>query len=164
MANRHLPIIRIEPSRKARGKGDYEKIEVRRRSCARHFAGASSLELPLETLIFQRTLFFTGKPIEIEGAIHAERGSEGILIVGAPVAPPPDSKLLPPGFEQNLLCGVADATGRCLGLGIIERIDFAGRTIALTTPVERDKMRIVQFGDMYATPEGGELGPVKCAW
>jgi polynucleotide 5'-hydroxyl-kinase GRC3/NOL9 len=164
MANRHVFTIRVEPSRKAHGKDDYEKIEVRRRSFARQFAGAPMLELPLEPLIFQRTLLFSGKPIEIEGAIHAERSAEGTLIVGAPVAPPPDSKLLPAGFERNLLCGIADATGRCLGLGIIERIDFAGRTIALTTPVERDKVRIVQFGDVYVTPDGGELGQVRWAW
>jgi hypothetical protein len=36
--------------------------------------------------------------------------------------------------------------------------------IALTTRVERDKVRIVQFGDVYITPEGGELGQVKWAW
>jgi polynucleotide 5'-hydroxyl-kinase GRC3/NOL9 len=166
MANRHVPIIRIEPSRKAHGKDDYEKIEVRRRSWARHFTGASTLQLSLESLIFQRTLLFSGTPfeLELEGAIYAERSSEGILIVGAPVAPPADSKVLPSGFERNLLCGVADATGRCLGLGTIERIDFAGRTIALTTAVEPDKVRIVQFGDVYVTPEGGELGQVKWAW
>jgi len=72
--------------------------------------------------------------------------------------------VLPSGFERNLLCGIADATGRCLGLAIIERIDFAGSTIALTTPVARDKVRIVQFGDIYVTPEGGELGQVKRTW
>jgi polynucleotide 5'-hydroxyl-kinase GRC3/NOL9 len=166
MANRHLQTIRIEPSRKAHGKDDYEKIEVRRRSYARHFAGASLLEVPLDSLIFQRTLLFSGTPfeLELEGAIYAERSSEGILIVGAPIAPPPDSKVLTSGFERNLLCGIADATGRCLGLAIIERIDFAGSTIALTTPVERDKVRIVQFGDIYVTPEGGELGQVKWRW
>lgn len=164
MTNRHVPIIRIEPSRKAHGKDDYERIEMRRRSYARHFSRATLLQLSLEPLIFQRTLLFTGKPIEIDGAIHAEQSSEGILVVGAPAAPPPDSKVLPLGFERNLLCGIADAAGRCLGLGIIERIDFAGRTIALTTAVERDKARIVQFGDVYVTPEGGELGQVKWAW
>ena len=164
MANRHVPIIRIEPSRKAYGKDDYFKIEVRRQSYARHFAGAALLELSLERLIFQRTLLFAGKSIEVEGAPHAERSSEGILIVGAPAAPPPDSELLPAAFERNLLSGTADATGRCLGLGIIERIDFTSGVIALTTAVERDKIRIVQFGDVYVTPEGGELGQVKWAW
>lgn len=164
MANRHVPILKIEPSRKAHGKDDYEKIDVRRQAYARHFARASLLELPLELVIFQRTLLFAGRPIEIEGAIHAERTSDGILIVGAPPVLPPDSQILPPGFERNLLCGIADATGRCLGLGTIERIDFVGRTIALTTAVDRDKIRIVQFGDLYVTPEGGELGQVKWAW
>ena len=164
MANRNVPIIRIEPSRKAHGKHDYEKIEVRRQSYARHFSRATLLQLSLESLVFQRTLLFTGKPIEIDGAIHAEQSSEGILVVGAPATPPPGSKVLPLGFERNLLCGVADATGRCLGLGIIEHIDFAGRTLALTTAVERAGVRIVQFGDVYVTPEGGELGQVKWAW
>jgi polynucleotide 5'-hydroxyl-kinase GRC3/NOL9 len=109
-------------------------------------------------------LLFNGKPIEIDGAIHAEQSSEGILVVGTPATPRPGSKILPLGFERNLLCGVADATSRCLGLGIIEHIDFAGHSIALTTAVERDRVRIVQFGDVYVTPEGGELGQVKWAW
>jgi polynucleotide 5'-hydroxyl-kinase GRC3/NOL9 len=164
MANRHVPIFKIEPSRKAHGKDDYEKIEVRRRAYARHFSRAAPLQLSTETLIFQRTLLFAGKTIDIDGAVQAERSSEGILIVGAPAAPPADSKVLPLGFERNLLCGIADATGRCLGLGIIERIDFAARTIALITAVEHDRVRIVQFGDVYVTPEGGELGQVKWAW
>jgi polynucleotide 5'-hydroxyl-kinase GRC3/NOL9 len=164
MANRHVPTIKIEPSRKAHGKDDYEKIEVRRRSYARHFSGASLQEFPLASLIFQRTLLFSGIALEIEGAIHAERSSEGILIVGAPVAPPADSKMLPAGFERNLLCGVVDATGRCLGLGIIDHIDFAAGMIALVTSVERDMVRIIQFGDVYVTPEGGELGQAKWAW
>jgi len=167
MANRHVTIMKIEPSRKAHSKDDYEKIETRRRSYARHFAGAVLQELAVDSLIFQRTLLFAGKPIGTEGALYAEKSPEGTLIVGAPsapVAPPRDSKLLPLGFERNLLCGIADTTGRCLGLGIIEHIDFAARTIALTTPVERDKIRIVQFGDVYITPEGGELGQVKWAW
>jgi polynucleotide 5'-hydroxyl-kinase GRC3/NOL9 len=166
MANRHVPIIKIEPSRKAHGKDDYEKIELRQRSYGRHFAGASLLEFALGSLVFQRTLLFSGIPcdLKLEGAIHVERSSEGILIVSAPVAPPVDSKLLPAGFERNLLCGIADATGRCLGLGIIDRINFTSGTIALVTAVERDKVRIIQFGDMYITPEGGELGQVKWAW
>ena len=164
MANRHVPILKIEPSRRAHGKDDYEKIEVRRRSYARHFGRARSLKLPLDSLIFQRTLLFAGTPFELEGTARAERSSEGILVVGAPATPPPDSKLMPAGFERNLLCGIADANGRCLGLGIIEWIDFAAGTIELVTTVESDQVQIIQFGDVYVTPEGGELGQVKWAW
>ncbi len=40
MASRHIPIITVAPSCKAHGKDDYERIEMRRRSYARHFAGA----------------------------------------------------------------------------------------------------------------------------
>jgi len=66
-ANRHVPSIKIKPSRKAHGKDDYEKIEVRRQSYARHFFCAASLQLSLESVLFQRTLLFTGEPIEIGG-------------------------------------------------------------------------------------------------
>jgi polynucleotide 5'-hydroxyl-kinase GRC3/NOL9 len=163
-ANRHVHTIRIEASRKAHGKDDYEKIDVRRRAFARHFSKATSLRFASEALTFQRTLLFAGKRIEIEGAVHAERSSEGVLVVGTPTAPPANSKVLPLAFERNLLCGIADATGRCLGLGIIEHIDFAAGTIDLTTAVSRDRVSIVQFGDVYVTPEGGELGQVKWAW
>jgi polynucleotide 5'-hydroxyl-kinase GRC3/NOL9 len=164
MANRHVPIMSLKPSRKAHGKDDHDRIEVRRLAYARHFAGASLLELPLDPLVFQRTLLFGGKLTELDGAIYAERSAEGLVIVGMPTAPPPGSKVLPSGFERNLLCGIADAAGRCLGLGIIERIDFTRRMISLTTPVERGKVSIVQFGDVYVTPQGGELGQVKWAW
>jgi polynucleotide 5'-kinase involved in rRNA processing len=62
------------------------------------------------------------------------------------------------------LCGIGDAAGRCLGLAIIERIDFAASTIVLVTPVSRDKVQIAQFGDVYVAPDGVELGQVKWAW
>ncbi len=163
-ANQHVPLNRIKPSPKAHAKDDYEKIEVRRRSYARHFAGARLLEFQLDKLVFQRTLLFTGQPIKVEGAAHAERSAEGILIVGAPDTPLADSKLLPLGFERNLLCGVADAHGQCLGLGIIDHIDFAAGTISVTTSVEREKVQILQFGDVYVTAEGDELGQVKWGW
>jgi hypothetical protein len=35
--------------------------------------------------------------------------------------------------------------------------------IALTTAAYPDEIRIVEFGDVYATPPGGELGQVKWA-
>jgi polynucleotide 5'-kinase involved in rRNA processing len=56
-----------------------------------------------------------------------------------------------------LLCGVADKTGSCLGLGIVSGIDFTRRSLALFTPVSRQRIRIVQFGDMYVDRRGREL-------
>jgi polynucleotide 5'-hydroxyl-kinase GRC3/NOL9 len=64
----------------------------------------------------------------------------------------------PPGFERNLLCGVADGHGRGAGLAIIDAIDFARRSIALITPVAPRRIRLVQFGDLYIAPDGRQLG------
>ena len=122
------------------------------------------MKLPLDAPVFQRTLLFTGKPVHQEGAIYAEQTAEGLLIVGARDHAPAGSKVLPVGFEHNLLCGVADETGRCRGLGIIDRIDFSSGTLALTTAVGREQARIVQFGDVYVRPDGSEIGQIKWAW
>jgi polynucleotide 5'-hydroxyl-kinase GRC3/NOL9 len=163
-ANRHAPMIRLRPSHAARPKNDDERIESRRVAYAQHFSGALRLELPLNVLVFQRTLLFTGKRITLEGALHAEQTAEGPLIVGAPINAPRGSKMLAAGFEKNLICGVGDETGRCRGLGIIERIGFVGDVITLITPVKSHQVRIIQFGDTYIRPNGAELGQIKWAW
>ena len=163
-SNRHVHIIRLKPSRAARSKDDYEKIEVRARAYARHFAKASRVELPLDALAFQRTLLFTGEPVAQEGTVHAEQTAEGLLIVGGSERAPAGSKVLPLGFEHNLLCGVADETGHCRGLGIIDRIDFSSRALSLTTAVVSQQARVIQFGDLYVKPDGRELRQIKWAW
>ena len=94
-ANRHAHIIRLTPSRAARSKDDYEKIEARARAYARHFAKASRVELPLDALAFQRTLLFTGRQLAQEGAVHAEQTAEGLLSVPG----------MGTGLEVKVLCG-----------------------------------------------------------
>lgn len=163
-ANRHAHIIRLKPSRAARPKDDYQKIELRARAYAQHFTNASRVELPFGALAFQRTLLFSGEPIAQEGALHAEQTAEGLIVIGASERAPAGSKVLPAGFEHNLLCGVADETGRCRGLGIIDHIDFSGRILALTTAVPSEQARIIQLGDLYVTLSGRELGQVKWGW
>jgi polynucleotide 5'-hydroxyl-kinase GRC3/NOL9 len=109
----------------------------------------------------QRSLLFTGEPVIIEGALYAERTAEGVVAVaesslsGVEVA-----KRLMPGFERNLLCGVADQSNRCVGLALIESIDFDRRTVLLMSPVPVEKVRVLQVGDLYVGLDGRELGQV----
>lgn len=49
------------------------------------------------------------------------------------------------------------ADGDCLGLAIIKQFDWVSGNLSLFSPVARDAIRVVQFGDIYVDREGCEL-------
>lgn len=158
---RHLRILRIRRSRKARPKDQWERDTARMRAFAAHFEKAARIEIDLNRVAVQRSLLFSGAPVNIEGALYAEQTAEGVIAVSESALSQLDIlKSLRPGFERNLLCGVADQSNECLGLGILEAIDFARRTITLFTPVAARKIAALQLGDLYLAPDGRELGQV----
>jgi len=65
---------------------------------------------------------------------------------------------VPTGFEQHLLCGVADRRNKGLGLAIITELNWSRGTLALLTPVLAESIRIIQGGALHLTPDGCELG------
>jgi hypothetical protein len=69
----------------------------------------------------------------------------------------PNIKEIPKGFEKNLLCGVADSESKGVGLAILREFDFRGNKISLLTPVPREKIKVVQPGDLYLSRDGTEL-------
>lgn len=70
-------------------------------------------------------------------------------------------KWIKPGFERNLLCGVADERNRGVGLALIESIDFNRCGVSLISPVPAAQVRVLQLGDLYIGRDGRELGPVE---
>lgn len=158
---RHGRIMRIRPSRKARPKDRWDRDMARERAFGAYFEKASRLELDLDYVAVQRVLLFTGAPVTIEGALYAEQTAEGLIAVSEGLQAQGNiSKCLRPGFEQSLLCGVADERNECLGLAILEAIDFERRRLALLTPVAADAIRALQLGDLYVAPDGREVGRV----
>jgi polynucleotide 5'-hydroxyl-kinase GRC3/NOL9 len=59
--------------------------------------------------------------------------------------------------ERNLLSGVADWRNRCLGLAIVQHVSAARDLLTLLTPVPPERLRILQGGSIYLTPDGREL-------
>jgi hypothetical protein len=53
---------------------------------------------------------------------------------------------------------VAGQQGHGLGLAILQGLDFANETVRLWTPVSVERIKILQFGDLYVHPDGRELG------
>lgn len=162
--NRIYRTIRIRPSPKARPRDRRERDLAREKLFATYFKEARRLELELDNVIFQRSLLFSGRPMSLAGTLYAEQTAEGVVAVAeSPLAGAEVAKWIKQGFERSLLCGVADAQGRGAGLAIIESIDFGRRRITLITSVPAERLRALQFGDIYLDRDGRELGRVDRA-
>jgi len=157
-AYRGYSIIRISPSVKAAAKSPVQRKRNRELAWQAYFADARESELDVSRLTFQRTLLFSGQRVQDDRFLYAERTSEGLIAVaaGAPLSEH-GLTLLHAGFEQNLVCGLADRRNHVLGLGIIRKLDFATAKIALWTPVLAAKIHVIQFGNIYVSPDGHEL-------
>ncbi len=158
-AHRHLNIIRLPPSSLAKGKSPSMRRAARQKAFADYFASAMELNFELSQLVFQRTLLFTGKPIADLRYLHTEQNDEGILAVSKKMTNISERglKVVPRNFAERLLSSVSDGHGKCLGLAIIQHIDFAAGRITIFTPVEKRSVEALQLGDLYLDQKGKEL-------
>lgn len=157
-AARHLNILRLRPSRLAAPKSSNARRRAREEAFQRHFRKARELEFGLQEVIVQRASLFNGQPVEDSRFLYAERLPDGLLAVAEETVPSAERiQSVPRHCLDHLLCGVADKTGECLGLGIVSSIDFARRSLTLYTPVPRRHIRIVRLGDLYLDRQGREL-------
>lgn len=157
-AHRHYNIIRLRPSYRAAPKSNRARKEARALAFRSYFERAQPIIHDLRELIFQRSPVFNGEPFADPRFPYAERTAEGIVAVSEHALPEQHGvKVIPAGFERGLLCGVADHHGNTLGLAIIRKLDFQHGTISLLTPVPMHDVKVVQFGDLYLSPDGTEL-------
>lgn len=155
-------VLRLGPSSAARRKNTRERRRIRERAFRAHFSGSRRLVLPLAGLALQRTRLFSGHPVVPEGGVHAEETSEGKLAVAdSPTARGKGLRVLPPGFEEGLLCGVIDRQGEGIGLARLARFDFGRGTVALDTPALPSEIGGLQLGDLYLGPNGEELNKTR---
>ncbi len=158
-AARHCNTLSLRPSRLAASKSPHARRRAREEAFRAHFQGAREVELRLEEVIVQRSSLFNGKPVADPRFVYAERLPDGLIAVVGEAVPPALERIqvLPRNFADQLLCGVADGAGKCLGLAIGSGIDFARRSLMLYTSVPKARIRIVLFGDLYLDRNGHEL-------
>jgi polynucleotide 5'-hydroxyl-kinase GRC3/NOL9 len=165
-AYRHYRILRLPASAYATPKAFEQRRAARERAFGAYFATASTVELALRQVIFQRALLFTGRKLEQKDFLYAEHTAEGILAITEEESADtpgvrtdtPSVRVLPVGFERHLLCGVANRRNEGVGLALIMHIDFVRETITLRTPVPAAQIKVVQFGTLYVQADGRELG------
>jgi len=157
--NRHRRIVRLRPAGRVRPKSSAERRAARAAAFAAHFCTGRAITLEVDRLAFQRSPLFVGTPVAVDGAVYAERIGSAVVAVAPPGAPaPPGTRRLRHDFARSLLCGLAGDDGRGLALGLIEEIDFARRTLTVTTAAEADAIRTVRLGDLYVDRGGAEIG------
>lgn len=107
----------------------------------------------------QRSSLFNGKPVTDTRFVYTELLPDGLIGVAGETTPPPGERVnvLPRNFANQLLSGVADGAGKCLGLAVVSAIDFSRQSLTLYTPVLRYVIRIVLFGDLYLDQNWQEL-------
>lgn len=63
---------------------------------------------------------------------------------------------------RHLLLGLETGSGKLLGLGLLEALDFRRRTLGVRTPIRTpDAAHILRFGTLRLTPDGKELGSLR---
>ncbi|MFB3902076.1 MAG: Clp1/GlmU family protein [Acidobacteriota bacterium] len=125
--------IRVEPSPAVVAKSRPMRREARQRAFAVYFGGSSRVGLDLASITFQRNAAF------VDALRHGAQSAASLP-------------------QRHLLCGLCDGAGRCLGLGLLEKLDMRAGTMAVITPVKSRGIKIVQLGDLYVSPNGEELG------
>jgi len=158
-AARHCNIVRLRPSGLAVLKSPNARRRAREEAFRAHFRRAREMELRLDEVIVQRSSLFNGKPVADPRFLYAEQLPDAVIAVAREEAPHAleGIQVLPRHFADQLLCGVADGAGECLGLGIVSGIDFIRRSFTLYTALPKRRIRIVQFGDLYLDRDGQEL-------
>ena len=168
----------IPVSKAVRPRTPGERAFLRRSIFAEYFKDVRRFTLDIRTLGFQRCHFQTGKTLDLKipsmqtRVVHAELMPEGVLVVSKGALSRRElSKLrsefghvktVTEGSERNLLVGLANGENELLGLGIIDKIDYIRKRIAITTPLKgTSEVKLIQFGSMRIRPDGEELESLK---
>lgn len=164
----HLP---ISPHVKEKTKNERERY--RRLAFKKHFEGATSQIFQIENFSVERSLLFNGMEhdlTEIPGILHAETSGLETIVVREDVNVNVQAIMerlntstidIYTNFDfAGVLVGLVGPTGQFLGLGIIEAIDFIGRTIRLFTTIKN--FSVLQFGSIRLSVEDySYIGPFR---
>ncbi len=152
-----------------------ERKGLRERSMKSYMEEREVKTLDLDKFGLERVYYDSGTPLQIEAeeVLHAEKlsGWEGVLaVVDGKLSATAEEKLseygqvktVSPDIVEGVLVGFTTEDNVCIGLGIIESLDFEERKITVHTPLENpeDAYRI-QFGSVRYKPDGTENGFIE---
>ncbi|MFA4641192.1 Clp1/GlmU family protein [Pyrococcus kukulkanii] len=166
--------MKLQVSEQARDFSRAERRAIRREKWRKYFENAKLRVFELSNVAVTGTSLFQGKPIsEREKSllerlfkwvvIHGRRIGDKYFIVKADVVEGPRNidknvlRFLDFTKLSNILVGLINKEGFCLGVGILKGINFAEGKIELLTPVE-EPVAELRFGRIRVREDGEELG------
>ncbi|AAL80236.1 polyhydroxyalkanoate depolymerase [Pyrococcus furiosus DSM 3638] len=168
--------IKLKVSENARSYSRSERRQIRQEKWRKYFENAKIVSFSLENVVVTGTSLFQGSDIREEEKsllerlfkwviLHGRRIGDKYFVVKADVAEVPrvvDKNVVRYfDFEKlsNLLVGLLNEEGLCLGVGIIKGINFGEKRIDILTPVsEIENVREIRFGRIRVREDGEELG------
>ncbi|NJE12742.1 Clp1/GlmU family protein [Thermococcus sp. LS2] len=173
-----IQIFRLKVSDRARKFNREERREIRKEKWREYFKDSKTYTIDLSQLIISGTQLFQGEEINenekslLEALfkwliIHGRKIGEKYFVIKADVANIPrqvDKNVLQYfDFEKlsNLVLGLIDRDGFCLGLGILKFINFRDMRAEILTPLDEETMknvREIRFGRIRVREDGEELG------
>lgn len=174
---KHLPankVVRLPVSKKASPTSQMDRKELRELVSRRYFKGSKEFKLPFKQVFTDRCFLFTGKKLNLKGALWAEKlsGFEGTLVVtDKPVTENMKKDWKDIGFIRNFLAGsekglltaLLDEEQNVLAVARLVSIDFKEEKFVVQSTYAGDKKKIkgIQFGSLKYTSEGNEAGFIE---
>ncbi len=186
-AHLSLPLLSfVAPSTEAVRKTPAARATRRTARFAKALEAAQELTVRWEQAAFRGTQLGLGEPVAHHlqqfisqslhtRTLHAEMSPQGLFVVvhgekwdtqGLSLLEShfrtPYILVVPAQRWAGLYCGLVNAAGALLGVGLLSRLDFSARTITLLTPCRRAAaIRQVWMGGVRLHPDGREKGEVR---
>ena len=170
-------VFRLPVSKKASNTSQGDRKTLRELVSINYFKDSKRYSVSLDKIKTERSYFKSGYELKLDNkkVEYAERLSawEGILAFVTEFLTPDELAELKKahsvfnirqfktGTEKYLTVALLDKNRRALGLGNIEKFDFAEKEIILHSPISGDdfaKVEIVQFGSNRTDFSGKEMG------
>jgi len=172
-------VIRLPVSDGARAFTREERRKIRFEKWKAYFSSARLAEFSLSEVALTGTSLFNGRPLDERERTLLSRVFRWLVLAGWEnegryTVVKADEDNFPRGYRSihavdferlsNLLVGLIDKNGLCLGLGILKWVNFSAETLQLLTPLDEEtlgEVRELRFGRMRVLETGEELGLLR---
>ena len=172
-------VIRLTVSENAKAVAREERREIRFEKWKAYFSSARLAEFSLSEVALTGTSLFNGRPLDEKEKTLLSRAFRWLVLAGWEnegryTVVKADEDNFPRGYRSihavdferlsNLLVGLLDGNGLCLGLGILKWVNFSAETLQLLTPLDEEalgEVRELRFGRMRVLETGEELGLLR---
>ena len=176
---RYGRVVRLGVSESAREYGREERREIRFEKWGAYFSNARLVEFSLSDVALTGTSLFNGRPLDENEKTLLSRIFRWLVLAGWEnsgryTVVKVDEESLQRGYRSvhavdfeklsNLLIGLIDGNGLCLGLGILKWINFSAGILQVLTPLDDEtlgRVRELRFGRMRVLESGEELGLLR---